>query len=428
MNWLDEVPFKIPAGIEESKEEEEEEKPVTPPDLNIPDFLSILDETQYEFTQERWVLQWAETSTPEAVPSCPPYWMVFSNAEEGMCWSPAEAPRQRSRSLSAADFNLGPPRAKFVMSDSESDGGYSDDDEHSSSDDREELSIRPSSYESAQRSRFPVLKDGWQFQRRFQGLKDFRPGSFPFLLNHQSPTNSPRQRRNSLYLEPSSYHDLEVLERQRVSSPLCQNQRRPKRRLLPLCHCGRNSSLGFPTPQPPSSPPSAHLQPRPATAGHIPAIRNHKPTHPTLSPYSCLPPPPSASRPLSSHTFYPDSSADLLPALSQEERDLLEPVIGLGYPMHAAIWALQKIGKQSPDQILGYLVACDRLCKQGYEEVQVEEALEMFQYSETKAAEFLNLLTQFHEMGFQQNEIKEVLLVHENHRERALEELMMRVE
>ncbi|KAK1150064.1 ubiquitin-associated protein 1-like [Acipenser oxyrinchus oxyrinchus] len=148
----------------------------------------------------------------------------------------------------------------------------------------------------------------------------------------------------------------------------------------------------------------------------------------SLSPYSCLPPPPSASRPLSSHTFYPDSSADLLPALSQEERDLLEPVIGLGYPMHAAIWALQKIGKQSPDQILGYLVACDRLCKQGYEEVQVEEALEMFQYSETKAAEFLNLLTQFHEMGFQQNEIKEVLLVHENHRERALEELMMRVE
>jgi hypothetical protein len=30
-------------------------------------------------------------------------------------------------------------------------------------------------------------------------------------------------------------------------------------------------------------------------------------------------------------------------------------------------------------------------------------------------------------MGFQQNAIKEVLLVHENHGERALEELMMRV-
>lgn len=41
-----------------------------------------------------------------------------------------------------------------------------------------------------------------------------------------------------------------------------------------------------------------------------------------------------------------------------------------------------------------------------------------------QAAEFLHLLNQFHEMGFQQNAIKEVLLVHENHRERALEELM----
>lgn len=43
-----------------------------------------------------------------------------------------------------------------------------------------------------------------------------------------------------------------------------------------------------------------------------------------------------------------------------------------------------------------------------------------------QAAEFLRLLTQFNEMGFQQSAIKEVLLVHENHRERALEELMTR--
>lgn len=44
-----------------------------------------------------------------------------------------------------------------------------------------------------------------------------------------------------------------------------------------------------------------------------------------------------------------------------------------------------------------------------------------------QAAEFLRLLNQFNEMGFQQNAIKEVLLVHENHRERALEELMTRL-
>lgn len=44
-----------------------------------------------------------------------------------------------------------------------------------------------------------------------------------------------------------------------------------------------------------------------------------------------------------------------------------------------------------------------------------------------QAAEFLHLLNQFNEMGFQQHAIKEVLLVHENHRERALEELMTRL-
>ncbi|KPP74382.1 hypothetical protein Z043_106463 [Scleropages formosus] len=78
-------------------------------------------------------------------------------------------------------------------------------------------------------------------------------------------------------------------------------------------------------------------------------------------------------------------------------------------------------------QILSYLLTVDRLCRLGYDETQVEEALEMFQNCETKAAEFLRLLTQFNEMGFQQSAIKEVLLVHENHRERALEELMTRV-
>lgn len=44
-----------------------------------------------------------------------------------------------------------------------------------------------------------------------------------------------------------------------------------------------------------------------------------------------------------------------------------------------------------------------------------------------QAAEFLRLLAQFNEMGFQQSAIKEVLLVNENHRERALEELMTRM-
>ncbi|XP_048885892.1 ubiquitin-associated protein 1-like isoform X3 [Brienomyrus brachyistius] len=81
---------------------------------------------------------------------------------------------------------------------------------------------------------------------------------------------------------------------------------------------------------------------------------------------------------------------------------------------------------QTAVQVLRYLLSCDRLCELGHDMAEVQEALEMFQNCETKAAEFLHLLAQFDEMGFQQNTIKEVLLVHENHRERALEELMMR--
>uniref|UniRef100_A0A7M4DUT3 Ubiquitin associated protein 1 like n=1 Tax=Crocodylus porosus TaxID=8502 RepID=A0A7M4DUT3_CROPO len=146
----------------------------------------------------------------------------------------------------------------------------------------------------------------------------------------------------------------------------------------------------------------------------------------SLSPYSCLPAPSGAARPLSSHRTRPDSTADLLSALSQEERDLIEPVLALGYPIRRAILALQKTGRQSLGQFLSYLSACDRLLKQGYEEGQVEEAMEMFQYSEKKAAEFLHLLAQFDDMGFQQAEIKEVLLLCENQRDKALEELMTR--
>lgn len=37
-------------------------------------------------------------------------------------------------------------------------------------------------------------------------------------------------------------------------------------------------------------------------------------------------------------------------------------------------------------QILKYLVASDRLCELGYDEAQVEEALEMFQNCESKVS------------------------------------------
>lgn len=46
-----------------------------------------------------------------------------------------------------------------------------------------------------------------------------------------------------------------------------------------------------------------------------------------------------------------DAPADLLCALSQEERDLLEAVTRHGYTLHTAILALQRTGPKSPDQV-----------------------------------------------------------------------------
>ncbi|KAB0407166.1 hypothetical protein E2I00_013517, partial [Balaenoptera physalus] len=180
----------------------------------------------------------------------------------------------------------------------------------------------------------------------------------------------------------------------------------------------------------------------------------------SLSLYTCLPPPGQVPQPLATHRLHPDS-ADLLSALSQEEQDLIRPVVALGYPLHRAIMALQKTGRQSLSQrwcrtvaesgahgvldgkdvmclaFLSYLSACDRLLRQGYEEGLVDEAMEMFQFSESQvsrasslghrggeAGEFLRLSEQFSDMGFQQDRIKEVLLVHGNRREQALEELV----
>lgn len=198
-------------------------------------------------------------------------------------------------------------------------------------------------------------------------------------------------------------HALEQ-HRSQQSSPLSQGQKNSKKRQRSL---GRRFSQNTP---PASHSPSRPLQQRPSSAGSV--VRNRRKRVLTTS---------------GSHGVFFDSAAELLTALSQEERELLETITERGYPLRTAILALQKTGYRTPEKVLKYLVACDRLCQLGYDETQVEEALEMFQNCESKAAEFLHLLTQFNEMGFQQSAIKEVLLVHENHRERALEELMTRM-
>uniref|UniRef100_A0A8C6WCF4 Ubiquitin-associated protein 1-like n=1 Tax=Nannospalax galili TaxID=1026970 RepID=A0A8C6WCF4_NANGA len=164
--------------------------------------------------------------------------------------------------------------------------------------------------------------------------------------------------------------------------------------------------------------PSQLLRPTQPQPEHHPSL-----TVASLSPYTCLPPLRGTPQPLDSCRLHPDSAADLLSALSQEQ-DLIGPVVALGYPLGRAIVALQKTERQSLSQFLSYLSVYERLLQQGYEEDLVDEAMELFQFSECQAGEFLYLWKQFSNMGFPQDRIKEVLLVHGNCHEQALEELV----
>ncbi|XP_034536487.1 ubiquitin-associated protein 1-like [Notolabrus celidotus] len=380
---MDGVPLKIPQSASQAVKD----------DLMVvvPDYLTLLQDTEYVFRLENWVLtglqsgftsqpcpQPSSSSSSDQLSSCPPYWMMFSSPQQSRLasrhcsdfWEPN--PRQRSHSLNPTVL-----RSKSAVSDSVEEGGGCKQKA------KDSLSVK-----TCTGGRSPATSGQRKAQKAF----------IPDLLNPPACLSSlPHQRRKNL-----RQCSLSVLDTSK-SDPETDNQ----------------------TKKTPDTRPSNTRAPntRANTVDRLPSINYPNTAKTSLSPVTCTAPPSASPR----CRLTSDSSVELLSALSSEERDLLGVITARGYPLQTAIIALQKTGRQTPDQILSYLVACEHLCQLGYDMAQVEEALEMFQNCETKAEEFLHLLSQFNEMGFQQNAIKEVLLVHENHRERALEELMMRV-
>ncbi|KAB0391870.1 hypothetical protein E2I00_013027, partial [Balaenoptera physalus] len=114
-----------------------------------------------------------------------------------------------------------------------------------------------------------------------------------------------------------------------------------------------------------------------------------------------------------------------LQTLSPSERQCVETVVNMGYPYECVLKAMKKKG-ENIEQILDYLFAHGQLCEKGFDPLLVEEALEMQQCSEEKMMEFLQLMSKFKEMGFELKDIKEVLLLHNNDQDNALEDLMAR--
>ncbi|NWV96415.1 UBAP1 protein, partial [Machaerirhynchus nigripectus] len=118
-------------------------------------------------------------------------------------------------------------------------------------------------------------------------------------------------------------------------------------------------------------------------------------------------------------------TAELQQGLSPSERHCVETVVNMGYSPENVLKAMKKKG-QNIDQVLDYLFAHGQLCEKGFDPLLVEAALEMHQCSEEKITELLQLMSQFKEMGFELEDIKEVLLLHNNDQQKALEDLMAR--
>ncbi|XP_075570678.1 ubiquitin-associated protein 1-like [Pelecanus crispus] len=447
MSYLDEVPFRTVRSLD--GDSGGENPLITAPAIDLPDCADILMSTMHDFSLERKVLYWVEVAsqqqtsrhrvTSDVVPTAPPCWLLLVDPADSYGGRARDGAVRRCVSLSAADGGYGHVKGRGALSDAESETWHSEEDEYSEDDEYSSTSWEENDKDEKLSRRRNTGRGVAPHPSFYQSRPKTSPGLLePSLENGSRNPASPElsKQRRSMVIFNNMKNELEAARRKLAAlvHPLnraaTESRGVPVPRPLPPPPCTSRSVKYGPAPH--TSRLGTLVPAPPAVAAPIPPLKRHKPTVPSLSPYTCLPPastPASTpARPLSSHRSQQDSAADLLSALSQEERDLIEPVIALGYPTRKAILTLQKTGRQSLSQFLSYLGACDRLLKQGYEEGQVEEAMEMFQYSEKKAAEFLHLLAQFNDMGFQQNEIKEVLLLCGNQREKALEELVMKTQ
>ncbi|XP_042327994.1 ubiquitin-associated protein 1-like [Sceloporus undulatus] len=455
MNFLEDVPFKMTISFVDASMGEENF--VHAPEFEMPNCSDILMCTMHDFSLEKKVLYWIDSAsregirwyqvTTDIVPTAPPCWLLLVDSKENLS-DGDKAPGNKVKGMAPVRRCVRLVTAAETFRNQNQSTDQVDEDFHPEECSEDEEPSSTTSAESDGEER-PPSDDANPIPNtlpRFLSLPQGRPKTSPGPLSTPVESDCPKppllKQRQSMFLFRSMKNELEgakkklaafmhPLNRTSTESTLASrafslHQRSRSSRNLRYGPSSDLSRMGTLTPTPPSTP---CCSPRPLTAaGVVPPVQKHKPTIPSLSPYSCLPPLPGIQRPLGSHKANLDSTTDLLSALSQEERDLIEPVLALGYPIRRAILALQKTGKQSLGQFLSYLSACDKLLIQGYEEAQVEEAMEMFQNSEKKATEFLHLLVQFNDMGFQQADIKEVLLLCENHRDLALEELMTRTQ
>ncbi|XP_016888365.1 uncharacterized protein LOC103380499 [Cynoglossus semilaevis] len=279
---------------------------------------------KYEFNLEKWILSSRQQSVCQT-PSCPPYWMMFSSCQQSdrsssRCGDHCSSSfRVRSHSLSSADTcRLHRRTVKFLIPDSEDEDGDYGDNEYSSAEDPPHRT-RGREHPRSARPKDPVSRG-----------KDMHVNSSTGCCKSTSPQTT-QVHRVTLASVHEDKLSTRVLEKQRSQqkSPLPQGQKNRKKRPSSVVSVGKRF---FPNTIAAASPPRPQRQ-RPSSAG--PMTRTHR----------------QVLRTSGSKGVYFDSTAELLSALSQEERELLETITENGYPLRTAILALQKTGYHSPDKV-----------------------------------------------------------------------------
>lgn len=227
--------------------------------LLLPSLFIKMFLLQYGFNLEKWAL--SGKPPLRQVPSCPPYWLMFSSPQErrrvGRRSSDvgAPSPRPRSHSLNSADTRwLHHRTVKFLISDSEDEDGYNEDNEGSSTDD----APHPIKSKERPRSAAPV-----------NPLARVKELHFCSSTHHCKPT-SPRSLGGSSPSLQGSRQPLRALEQpwSQQASPLLSGKKNVKKRPRSL---GRKFSQNTP---PVGVSPCRPQQQRPSSAG--PAVKNRR--------------------------------------------------------------------------------------------------------------------------------------------------------
>ncbi|XP_050400679.1 ubiquitin-associated protein 1 [Patella vulgata] len=110
-------------------------------------------------------------------------------------------------------------------------------------------------------------------------------------------------------------------------------------------------------------------------------------------------------------------------ALSLPDQQFVRKFGLMGFPRARVSRAVAKLG-QDEKEVIDHLCHVDNLVGKGYHPIKSESALFLFENNIDKARNYIDSYSQFQELGFHADKIREALIKHNADRDKALDELM----